>query len=67
MRAEQIREIDTNDLKNQLRDQDETLFRLKFQIGMGQTDGVKKMRELKKDRARMLSVLRERELKEAGK
>jgi len=67
MRAEQIRQIDTTDLKNQLRDQEETLFRLKFQIGMGQTDGVKKMRELKKDRARMLSVLRERELKEAGK
>jgi large subunit ribosomal protein L29 len=67
MRAEQIRQIDTTDLKNQLRDQEETLFRLKFQIGMGQMDGVKKMRELKKDRARMLSVLRERELKEAGK
>ncbi len=67
MRAEQIRQIDTSDLKNQLREQEEVLFRLKFQIGMGQTDGVKKMRELKKDRARMLSVLRERELKEAGK
>jgi large subunit ribosomal protein L29 len=67
MRADKIREIDNNDLKNQLRDQEETLFRLKFQIGMGQTDGVRKLRELKKDRARMLSVLRERELKEAGK
>jgi large subunit ribosomal protein L29 len=67
MRADKIREIDNNDLKNQLQEQEETLFRLKFQIGMGQTDGVRKLRELKKDRARMLSVLRERELKEAGK
>ena len=67
MRADKIREIDNNDLKNQLRDQEETLFRLKFQIGMGQTDGVRKLRELKKDRARMLGVLRERELKQAGK
>ena len=66
MRADKIREIDNNDLKNQLRDQEETLFRLKFQIGMGQTDGVRKLRELKKDRARMLSVLRERELKGGG-
>ena len=67
MRADKIREIDNNDLKNQLSEQEETLFRLKFQIGMGQTDGVRKLRELKKDRARMLGVLRERELKQAGK
>jgi len=67
MRADKIREIDNNDLKNQLTEQEETLFRLKFQIGMGQTDGVRKLRELKKDRARMLGVLRERELKQAGK
>jgi large subunit ribosomal protein L29 len=40
----------------------EQLFRLKFQIGMGQTEGVKRYRELRKDRARMLGVLREREL-----
>jgi len=67
MRGDKIREIDSNDLKNQLKEQEETLFRLRFQIGMGQTDGIKKMRELKKDRARMLGVLRERELKGAGK
>jgi len=41
MRSEQIRQIDNNDLKNQLQEQEETLFRLKFQIGMGQTDVVK--------------------------
>ena len=67
MRAEKIREIDTAALKTQLTEQEDTLFRLKFQIGMGQTEGVKKYRELKRDRARMLGVLRERELKEAGK
>jgi large subunit ribosomal protein L29 len=67
MRADKIREIDTAALKGQLNEQEETLFRLKFQLGMGQTDGVKKYRELKKDRARMMGVLRERELKEAGK
>lgn len=67
MRADKIREIDTAALKTQLQEQEETMFRLKFQMGMGQTDGVKKYRELKKDRARMMGVLRERELKEAGK
>ena len=67
MRADKIREIDTAALKLQLTEQEETLFRLKFQIVMGQTEGVKKYRDLKRDRARMMGVLRERELKEAGK
>jgi large subunit ribosomal protein L29 len=62
MRAEKIRGIDSADLKNQLSESEAQLFRLRFQIGMGQTDGLKKYRELKRDRARMLSVLREREL-----
>ena len=38
------------------------MFRLRFQMSMGQTEGLKKYRELRKDRARMLTVLREREL-----
>ena len=40
----------------------ERMFRLKFQLAMGQTDGVKKYRELRKERARTLTVVREREL-----
>jgi large subunit ribosomal protein L29 len=57
-----FREIDTADLKTQATEAEEQLFRLRFQIGMGQTDGVKRYRELRKDRARMLGILREREL-----
>jgi large subunit ribosomal protein L29 len=67
MAAESFREIDTAELKNQLTQGEEQMFRLRFQIKMGQTDGVKKYRQLKKDRARMLGVLRERELETAGK
>ena len=68
MRAEKIREIDTKDLQNQLRESEEQLFRLRFQINMGQTEGVKKYRELKRDRARMLGVIRQREIEgKAGK
>ena len=62
MRAEKVREQDSAELQNQLRESQDQLFRLKFQFGMGQMDGLKKYRELKKDRARMLGVLREREL-----
>jgi large subunit ribosomal protein L29 len=54
-------------LRNQLRDMDEQMFRLQFQMNMGQTDGLKKLRGLRKDRARMLTILRERELAGAKK
>jgi large subunit ribosomal protein L29 len=62
MRADKVREQDSTELQNHVHEAQEQLFRLRFQIGMGQTDGLKKYRELKRDRARMLSVLREREL-----
>ena len=62
MAAENFRQLDTAALKNQLRESEEQLFRLKFQIGMGQSEGLKKYRELKRDRARMLGVIRQREI-----
>ena len=42
------------------------MFRLRFQMWMGQTDGLKKLRQMRKDRARMLTMLREREIAAAG-
>lgn len=62
MRADKIRELDSAELKRQSSDFREQSFRLRFQMAMGQTDGLKKLRVLKKDRARMLTVLRDREL-----
>jgi len=62
MRADKVREQDNTELQHQLAESQDQLFRLKFQLGMGQMDPLKKYRELKKDRARMLGVLREREL-----
>jgi len=67
MAAEQFRQIDTAELKNKLRDSEEQMFRLRFQINMGQTEGIRKFRELKRDRARMLGVIRQRELEGKGK
>ena len=61
MKADKVRELDANELRNQVKDAAEQIFRLKFQMSMGQTDGLKKYRQLKKDRARMLTVLNERE------
>ncbi|MGH9614592.1 MAG: 50S ribosomal protein L29 [Bryobacteraceae bacterium] len=62
MKAEKLKEIDNADLAIQDRDIQEQMFRLRFQLSMGQTDGLKKLRAIKKDRARILTILREREL-----
>lgn len=60
MRAEKMRGIDATDLQRQANDAQEQLFRFRFQMGMGQFEGLKKYRALKKDRARMLLVLGEK-------
>ena len=60
--ADRARSLDAAELNKELRESAEQIFRLKFQMGMGQMEGLKKLRSLKKERARMLTVLREREL-----
>jgi large subunit ribosomal protein L29 len=60
--AEKARALDASELAKQVKDTAEQMFRIKFQMGMGQTEGIKKLRELRKERARMLTVQREREL-----
>lgn len=67
MKADKIRQIDTNELEGQLKDMREQMFRLRFQMSIGQADGLKKYRELRKDRARILTVLRQRAIESAKK
>ena len=62
MKSQKVRDLDGTELKSQLAQMDEQLFRLKFQMSMGQMDGLKKVRAMRKDRARMLTILREREM-----
>jgi large subunit ribosomal protein L29 len=57
-----IRDLDDREIKQQLTEMDEQAFRLRFQMSMGQTDGLKKIRVMRKDRARLLTIQREREL-----
>ena len=54
--------VDADDLQRQIHDSQEQLFRLRFQMGMGQQEGLTKYRGLKKDRARMLTALRAKEI-----
>lgn len=65
MKADKIRAIDEREMDVKLRETDEQLFRIKFQMAMGQLDGLKKYRELRKDRARMKTIQRERQLEAA--
>jgi large subunit ribosomal protein L29 len=60
MKAEKIRSLDANEVQRQQQDAQEQLFRLRFQMGMGQAEGLKRYRALKKDRARMLTILNEK-------
>ena len=60
MKAEKMRGMDAAELQRNALDAQEQLFRLRFQMGMGQTEGLKKYRNLRKDRARMLTVLNEK-------
>jgi large subunit ribosomal protein L29 len=67
MKAQKVRDLDDNELRNQLREMDDQLFRLQLQMSMGQMEGLKKARGMKKDRARVYTILREREIAGAGK
>ena len=67
MKGLKVRDFDDHELKRQLQEMDEQLFRLQFQMSMGQMDGLKKIRAMKKDRARIHTILREREIAGATK
>jgi large subunit ribosomal protein L29 len=62
MKAQKVRDLDISEINHQLKEMDEQMFRLQFQMGMGQLDGLKKARQMRKDKARMLTILREREI-----
>ena len=64
MKIGKIREWSPRELEDKERDYLDQMFRLKFQFSMGQTDTLKKIRDLRKDIARIKTILREREVKE---
>jgi large subunit ribosomal protein L29 len=67
MKKHKLRNLGDDEMRTQLREMDDRLFRLKFQLRMGQTDGLKKIRTIKKDRARIMTWLKEKELAGAAK
>ncbi len=60
-RVKKLRDSSVEELRNQENDIKEQMFRLRFQWSMGQTETLNKMRQLRKDRARMLTIIREKQ------
>jgi large subunit ribosomal protein L29 len=60
MKAEKIRNLTDEELRHQEHDLSDQLFKLKFQLNMGQTESLKKLRGLRKDVARVKTIVRER-------
>jgi large subunit ribosomal protein L29 len=62
---EKYREMNPNELEIEQRELAEQVFRLRFQLSSGQAEGLKKLREAKKDLARVKTLLRASELRKA--
>jgi large subunit ribosomal protein L29 len=62
MNVDKIRNLTDVELSHQQRELSDQLFKMKFQLKMGQTESLKKIRELKKDIARVLTVMRQKQL-----
>src|SRR5579864_6823258 len=62
MNVEKIRNLTDVELNHQQRELADQLFKMKFQLKMGQTESLKKIRELKKDIARVQTVMRQKEI-----
>jgi large subunit ribosomal protein L29 len=62
MEADKLRNLTDAELLHQQRELNDQLFRLKFQLKMGQTESLNRIRGLRKDVARIHTVMREKQL-----
>ena len=62
MKASELAELTDEDLAGQLSEAKEELFNLRFQNVTGQLDNSNRLGEVRRDIARILTVMREREL-----
>jgi large subunit ribosomal protein L29 len=66
MKADKIKNLTDAELQHQERDLADQLFKLKFQLNMGETGSLKKIRVLRKDIARVKTFLGERKRESAA-
>ena len=61
MNAQEIRTLSTDEIKTRLDDVEEEFFNLRTQFTIGQLENFNRLTELKRDIARIKTILRERE------
>lgn len=66
MKATALRERSSDELSKTLSDLEEQLFKLRFQKSTGQIENPVKIREVKRDIARVLTVINERQAQESA-
>ena len=66
-RVDKIREESGTELEARHKDLVEQIFRLRFQLATGQAEALKRLREAKKDLARVKTLLRAQELSAGAK
>jgi large subunit ribosomal protein L29 len=62
MTATELRELPDDELRQKLAEAKEELFNLRFQIVTGQLDDPRRIKQVKREIARVLTVMREREI-----
>jgi large subunit ribosomal protein L29 len=65
MKKDKLSGLDPAEMQVKLKEIDDQTFQLRFRMSMGQTEGLRKIREMRKDKARLLTYLRARELQGA--
>jgi large subunit ribosomal protein L29 len=63
MKIVEVRELGIDELQQRVKDYDDQVFRLRIQKSMGQLEAGHKMKALRRDLARIKTVLREKETK----
>ncbi len=66
MKAEKYRDMTDRELQHELGELKKELFNLRFQQAIGELDNPMRLNHVKKDVARALTVIRERELSAEG-
>jgi large subunit ribosomal protein L29 len=59
-RTKKLRDMTIDELQRRDTEMSEQMFKLRFQWAMGQTETLNKLRELRKDKARLLTIMREK-------
>ena len=66
MKASEVRDLTTAELESKLKDLKAELFNLRFQLAINQLENPMRIKAVKKDIARIMTILRDNEIKAAA-